>query len=154
MVRLLNTTHSVSAAIARLVLAGVILPHGYLKITRFSDTLAHLTGDYGLSPLVGGAVILVEFLAPLLLLFGIGSRLMAGGITAIMLGAIPYHLPNGFFMNWFHNQAGEGVEYHLLAIGLAVIVIIEGAGRYSLDSLLSRRLNAKAGNATAVVQPF
>jgi putative oxidoreductase len=152
MIRLLTTTDSVTAAIARLVLGGVILPHGYLKITHFSGALAHLTGDYGLSPLLGVVVILVEFLAPLLLLFGIGGRLMAAGIGAIMLGAIPYHLPNGFFMNWFHNQAGEGVEYHLLAIGLAVIVIIKGAGRYPLDSLLSRRLESKSGKAPAVVQ--
>src|SRR3712207_2909032 len=101
---LFNTTDSTSATIARLVLAGVILPHGYLKVTHFSNTLTHLINDYGLTPLVAVSVIILEFLAPLLLLMGIGGRLMALGIMTIMLGAIPYHLPNGFFMNWFHNQ--------------------------------------------------
>ncbi len=32
-------------------------------------------------------------------------------------------------MNWFGNQKGEGIEYHLLAIGLALIVILYGAGK-------------------------
>src|SRR5258707_7855799 len=46
----------------------------------------------------------------------------------------PAHLaPNGFFMNWAGNQKGEGFEYHLLAIGLALAVIISGAGKWSID---------------------
>ena len=60
------------------------------------------------------------------------------GITGLMLGAIfMVHLPNGFFMNWMGNQKGEGFEYHLLAIGLAVALLVRGAGAFSLDRLLS-----------------
>jgi putative oxidoreductase len=62
---------------------------------------------------------------------------MAFGIALVMLGAIfMVHLPNGFFMNWFGNQKGEGFEYHLLAIGLALVIMINGSGRYSVDRLL------------------
>jgi len=32
-------------------------------------------------------------------------------------------------MNWAGNQKGEGFEYPLLAIGLALVVIISGAGK-------------------------
>jgi hypothetical protein len=35
---------------------------------------------------------------------------------------------HGFFMNWFGAQEGEGVEYHLLALGLALALIVNGAG--------------------------
>ena len=49
------------------------------------------------------------------------------------------HAANGFFMNWFGNQKGEGIEYHLLAIGLALIVLVHGAGKASLDALIARR---------------
>jgi uncharacterized membrane protein YphA (DoxX/SURF4 family) len=35
-------------------------------------------------------------------------------------------------MNWFGNQKGEGFEYHLLAIGLALIVLIHGGGQCAL----------------------
>ena len=39
------------------------------------------------------------------------TRIAAFGISAIMLGALfMVHLPHGFFMNWFGNQAGEGFD--------------------------------------------
>jgi uncharacterized membrane protein len=50
------------------------------------------------------------------------------------------HAANGFFMNWFGNQKGEGFEYHLLAIGLALVVMIQGAGKASLDGLIVSRI--------------
>jgi putative oxidoreductase len=54
------------------------------------------------------------------------------------------HWPNGFFMNWFGTQKGEGFEYHLLAIGLAIAVMIRGSGALSLDRWLTlNRLSAR-----------
>jgi putative oxidoreductase len=47
------------------------------------------------------------------------------------------HRFNGFFMNWFGNQKGEGYEYHLLAIVLCLVVIIKGAGALSIDRALA-----------------
>jgi putative oxidoreductase len=41
-------------------------------------------------------------------------------------------------MNWFGKQAGEGFEYHLLAIGLAVAVMIGGSGAASIDHALTQ----------------
>ena len=49
------------------------------------------------------------------------------------------HAPNGFFMNWFGNQKGEGFEYHILAIGAALLIMIAGAGMCSIDRLLTKR---------------
>ena len=71
------------------------------------------------------------------MIIGFLSRLAALGITLIMLGAIfLVHLPNGFFMNWFGAQQGEGFEFHILAIGLALVVLIKGAGKWSVDRAL------------------
>jgi putative oxidoreductase len=53
------------------------------------------------------------------------------------------HGANGFFMNWMGNQKGEGFEYHLLAIGLALIVIIYGAGKFSVAAALAGRQTEK-----------
>jgi putative oxidoreductase len=62
---------------------------------------------------------------------------MAFGIGLDMLGAILIvHLPHGFFMNWYGAQAGEGFEYHLLAIALSLVIIIGGSGKLSVDRLL------------------
>lgn len=40
-------------------------------------------------------------------------------------------------MNWFGNQKGEGFEFHILAIGLALFVMIKGAGKWSIDSAIA-----------------
>jgi PAS domain S-box-containing protein len=58
-----------------------------------------------------------------------------------MVGAIVMvHAHFGFYMNWFGQQKGGGFEYHLLAIGLAVAVLVRGAGSFSIDGLLSRSI--------------
>jgi putative oxidoreductase len=57
-----------------------------------------------------------------------------------MIGAIYFvHWPNGFFMNWFGKQHGEGFEYHLLVLGISVALMIAGGGRLSLDRALARK---------------
>jgi len=75
------------------------------------------------------------------LLAGVGTRLAAAGIAAIMTGAIvTVHWPHGFFMNWAGSQAGEGFEYHLLAIAIAAALVLTGGGRWSVDRRISERL--------------
>jgi putative oxidoreductase len=63
---------------------------------------------------------------------------MMGGA---LLGAATMHRANGFFVNWSGTQAGEGFEFHILAIGIAAAVVIGGAGQFSIDRLISRRLD-------------
>jgi putative oxidoreductase len=46
-------------------------------------------------------------------------------------------LSNGFFMNWSGSQGGEGFEYHLLDLALAVALIIRGGGAASIDRRLA-----------------
>lgn len=50
------------------------------------------------------------------------------------------HLPNGFFMNWFGQQQGEGVEYHLLVIGIAAALLVTGGGRWSVDRQIANKI--------------
>ena len=75
-----------------------------------------------------------------LLLAGAFSRVSAFLIAAVMVGAVAtMHGQHGFFMNWYGNQQGEGFEYHVLAIGLAVALVLNGAGVWSLDALIAGR---------------
>ena len=113
---LFKTESSAGPLIARLVLGLVMLPHGLQK------TLGWF-GGHGFSGTM-------QF-----------SRVAAFGIATVMAVAIvTVHASNGFFMNWFGAQKGEGFEYHLLAIGLALVVLIQGAGKASLDGLVARSL--------------
>jgi putative oxidoreductase len=88
-------------------------------------------------------VIIGEFFGSLGLLAGVLTRFTAASLAVIMVGAIStVHLPNGFFMNWFGKQAGEGFEYHLLVIGICAALVIAGAGRWSIDNVIAKKLAA------------
>ena len=87
---------------------------------------------------------MVESFGMLLLILGLISRISAAAMALIMLGAIfMVHAQFGFFMNWFGSQAGEGFEYHLLALGLALVVLLRGGGKWALDSEISKKLKEK-----------
>ena len=146
--RALSTSGGSSVTLARLVLALVMFPHGAQKVLGwfggygFEGTLGFLTGRVGLPTALAASVILIEFVAPLLLLAGLGTRFAALGIGAIMVGAIAtVHASQGFFMNWSGAQAGEGFEYHLLALALALVVMLRGSGAASVDRAVSSRLS-------------
>ncbi len=128
-----------AGCIARVFLGGVILPHGLPKLLHFEQTIAVLTSGLGLPYFVALLVIVGESVGALSLIVGILSRFCALSIGIIMAGAIwMSHFKYGFFMNWKGNQAGEGFEYHLLAIGLALVVIVCGGGKFSVDRLIAR----------------
>ena len=145
MCKLLATDSSLAALIARITVGVVMLPHGLQKTVGmfggygFSGTMGFLTGTVGLSSLVAFLVIIGESLGALALIVGFFTRFCAASMAIIMIGAAKVgHLQNGFFMNWFGNQAGEGFEYHILVIGLCLSLVVSGAGKLSLDGKLSR----------------
>jgi putative oxidoreductase len=144
--RALATDASWTQALLRVTLGAVMFPHGAQKALGwfggygFSGTMNFFTEKAGLPTLIAFLVIAFEFAGSILLLAGLGTRFAAAGIAAVMIGAITtVHASNGFFMNWFGNQAGEGFEYHLLVLGLALALILRGGGRASLDRSLSAR---------------
>ncbi|WP_300602074.1 DoxX family protein [Niabella sp.] len=132
-------TGGMAATVLRLTLGFIMLPHGWLKISGFGSTLQHLQQDYQVPYLLAILVVLAEFIAPLFLIAGFGSRLMALLLILLMVGAVimGHHWQHGFFMNWFGNQKGEGFEYHLLAMGIAIMLL--GSGKWSVDLLFIQK---------------
>ena len=140
---LVATSGDVVPLVLRLTLAGVMFAHGAQKALGWfggyglSGTLDSLRKS-GVSLPVAVLAIAAEFLGPLGLAVGLLTRVAALGIAAVMLGAIlTVHGRHGFFMNWYGSQQGEGFEYHVLAIGLAVALILGGAGVWSLDAMIA-----------------
>ncbi len=145
--KLLKTNESVSSLILRLALGLVILPHGAQKVFGwfgghgFGPTVDFFTTQMGFPVVVPYLVIASEFLGALGLIFGFLVRLSAAGIFYVMLGAVvAVHWGNGFFMNWFGNQSGEGFEYHLLAMAIAAVLVLTGGGKFSIDQWIAQRL--------------
>jgi putative oxidoreductase len=140
-------TQSWSLLISRLALGIVILPHGMQKALGmyggygFEATLGFFQ-SMGMPLLLGVLVILAEFVGAIGVILGAGTRFMAFSIFLTLGGAmfLGGHVNNGFFMNWFGMQKGEGLEYFVLVVGLALVALIGGSGKFSVDNLISKKL--------------
>jgi len=149
---LFKTDGSISTLILRLTLGCVFFPHGAQKMlgafggSGFGGTMGFLTQNMHIPVGFAFLAIVAEFFGSLGLIFGFLTRVAAFGIACNMVVAIVMvHYANGFFMNWMGNQKGEGIEYHILAIGIAVALMIRGAGRWSFDRQIYCRLGGDCG---------
>ncbi len=85
-----------------------------------------------------------EFLGGLGLIVGLLSRVSALGIAVVMsVALVAVHRKFGFFMNWYGDQQGHGIEYHILVLALALVVIIKGAGSFSLDQIVYEHVSTQ-----------
>jgi len=142
---LFQTNDNFSYWVPRVMLGCVMFPHGAQKLLGwfggfgFTNSMTYFTQTAGLPWVVAFLIIMGESFGSLGLILGFFTRLSAFGLICIMLGAIiTVHIPNGFFMNWFGKQAGEGFEYHLLVIGISIPLLISGGGKYSVDGLINK----------------
>ncbi|MGG5210548.1 DoxX family protein [Chryseobacterium sp. MIQD13] len=143
-----KTNETWTGTFLRLTLSIVFIPHGLQKTfglfdgMGFNKTMEVFTHDLHLPSVVAFAVIMVEFFGSFLLLLGLGTRFWAlsfiGLLTGIMLTT---HIENGFFMNWFGTQKGEGCQFDILVIGIALALLFEGAGKLSMDGWIYNRRN-------------
>lgn len=144
MKRLMGTSSDVSLTTLRLVLGVVFFAHGAQKMLGwfggygFQGTMGFFE-HMGMPAPVALLIICTEFFGGLGLIVGLLTRIAALGIGVEMIGAVfMVHLQNGFFMNWYGTQKGEGFEYHLLAIAVAAALLLRGSGAFSLDRTLSK----------------
>jgi len=155
---LISTNRDNGALLGRVMLGALLIPHGFQHALGlfggygFSGTLGWMTNTLGFPAPLAALAIVTELIAPFALILGLGGRLAALGIVGLMIGAITTHVPNGFFMNWFGSlPAGtEGFEYHLVVVGLAGVVAVNGSGALSIDRFLTNRFSrSDSADATA-----
>jgi len=143
---LLKTNPNIGFSITRLTLGLVIFPHGAQKLLGlfggygYSATMETFTMQMGLPSIVAFSIIMIEFFGSISLILGLFSRFWALSLAGMFVGIIyTTQLEHGFFMNWYGNQAGEGYEYSLLVIGLALTILVNGSGKWSIDNLISKK---------------
>ena len=143
--KLLTTSDDASLAFMRIMLGIVFFAHGAQKVLGwfggygFSGTMGFFTTQMHIPPVFAFLAICAEFFGSLGLILGFLTRIAAFGIAVNMIVAVlMVHIHVGFFVNWSGNQKGEGFEYHLLTLALAIPVMIRGAGAVSVDRALSR----------------
>ena len=145
--RIANTSNEYSITILRLLLGVVFSAHGAQKMLGwfggygFSGTMGFFTHQMGIPAPFAFLAICAEFFGGLGLIVGLLGRIAAFGIICDMLVAVALvHARNGFFMNWAGDQKGEGFEYHLLAIAVALLILVKGSGAFSVDRFLTEEL--------------
>ena len=143
--KLINTDDDMAGLILRIMLGVVFLPHGAQKVLGwfgghgFSGTMDFFTGTLGIPAVFAFLAIMAESAGAVALILGFLTRIAAFGIGTVMTVAVfMVHLPYGFFMNWFGNQKGEGFEFHILAIAIALALIVKGGGKWSIDKLMTK----------------
>jgi putative oxidoreductase len=128
----------VGLLVLRLVLGVIFIGHGAQKlfgsfggprISGFTKMLEQM----GVKPAKPMAILaaLAEFVGGILVMLGFLTPLAALALIGVMIVAVlTVHLKNGFF-----NTNG-GYEFNLALAGMALTLLIVGAGAYSLDSTL------------------
>ena len=147
-----QTDENINNLIIGVMLGMVMFPHGAQKLLGWfggyglEGTLGFFTNQMGVPMVIAVLVILGESLGALGLITGFLTRFCAAGVLMIMSGAVVMsHAANGFFMNWSGKQGGEGFEYHILAIGLCLPLLISGGGRFSADGFIVKRFSLLLG---------
>jgi putative oxidoreductase len=143
--KLMNTTDDLAITIPRLALGVVFFAHGAQKALGwfggygFSGTMGFFTQQMHIPAAFAFLAICAEFLGGIGLLLGLLGRVAAFGIACDMVVAVwMVHRHFGLFANWSGLQKGEGYEYHVLAIAIALVIMIKGSGALSVDRALSK----------------
>ncbi len=142
---LTKTNCCIAPLIVRLALGTVMLAHGAQKALGmfggfgFEGTMGFFTQQLGVPYIFALLAIASEFLGSIGILVGLLTRVAALGIAVTMGVAIYMAHSQFFFIDWMGKQGGNGCEYHILAIGLALSLVVSGAGALSIDGFLSKK---------------
>lgn len=136
--------HAIAEAgpvIVRVVLGYVMAAHGWEKIDGGAELRAGLSGfldskSVPLPDLVAWIVPYIELLGGVALILGLAARFAAALIAIFLtLAALVVTRSNGLIGP---QGGGVGYERDLVYIAAALVVIVQGPGRPSLDHLLGQ----------------
>ena len=107
----------------------IFIVHG---ISKFDSGFADFLPVMGLPVEMQIPIALAELIPGILLIIGVLSRLSASLISIIMLGAI-------FHVKGAQSLTGEmGVEFDLILLASAIVIMIAGPGRISLAHIIKK----------------
>lgn len=132
-----RTQIDLALVILRIVMGLTMFLHGWQKLTAagfggVGDMFAGMGAP--LAGVTGPLTLLVELVGGVLIVLGLGTRIVGAAYALVMLGALfVVHLSAGFFV-------GEGgYELVLLLAGIGAALAVAGPGAWSLDAVLAGR---------------
>jgi len=142
--KIVTSNLTLSSFILRVPLGLILAAHGGQKLFAwFGGYGLEGTGQWmasiGFTPgylmaLLAGSG---EFLGGIALVLGLLTRPAALVTAFTMFMALTYHIGNGLFL------ANNGYEYALILLVASLTLMVQGAGRFSVDAFLSQRLTER-----------
>jgi len=125
------TNRGLGSLIIRIALGLIFFIHGMNKFQRGLDNTAEFFESLGIPGFMGYVVAVVELVGGVLLILGLGTRLIGAVFTLIMIVAtFTVTLEKGF--------AG-GYEFEVALAAMSLYLVICGGSYLSLDRILFRR---------------
>jgi putative oxidoreductase len=127
---------NIGLTVLRVIVGTIFIAHGAQKVFVLGfDGVAGGFAQMGIpmAGLLGPFIGLLEFFGGMALIAGLLTRLVAAGLASTMVVAmLVVHLKAGFF-------APNGVEFPLSLFGSTIVLLLTGAGAWSVDALLGRK---------------
>ncbi|MFO1324716.1 MAG: DoxX family protein [Burkholderiales bacterium] len=118
-----------AALILRVSLGTMFVAHALLKYFVFTlPGTAQFFGSLGLPGFLGYVVFAVEFVGGLLLIAGVGTRVVSLALVPVLLGATWVHAGNG----WLFTSPNGGWEYPAFWTVALVVQALLGDGAFAL----------------------
>ncbi len=125
----------------RVVLGAILVPHGcqkffgwfggpgFVRFTQIFENIGYKPGALWVT-----LVALTELVGGLMLVFGLFTRVAAAALVIFMINSIWFTSAKGFF--WTQG----GMEYSILILAAALVFLVHGGGRCSIDRSIGKEL--------------
>jgi putative oxidoreductase len=134
---IVETSHDdLGRLVLRVVLAAMLLFHGVSKLSGGIGFIADMLAKMGLPAAIGYLVYVGEVIAPLMILFGVCTRLAALIVAGNMIVAVLLVHTKQFFT--MSETGGWALELQGMYFFAAIAVALLGAGRYSVGGRLGK----------------
>lgn len=115
----------------RVLIGGIMLPHGIAKLGGGAERIAGMISGMGLPGFLGYAVLIGEIVAPLMMIAGFYARAGALLVTINMIVAIALvHASQIFSLT---DNGGLALELQFLLLFGAVASMLLGPGRHAIN---------------------
>lgn len=129
----MSNRFEVSALILRLVAGLTFAIHGIAKFQMGLENVAGFFGSMGLPAFIAYLVAFLEVVGGFALILGLGTRVFAGALAIVMIGAIIKAKLAAGFMG---GENGAGYELELALLAILISLAVSGSSKFGLDKVL------------------
>lgn len=128
---------SISLLIVRLVFGVAMAIHGWPK---FQNLTTWMGPDAPVPAILIALAAIAEFLGGIAIALGALTSIASFGVMCTMIVAAGFHISKGD--PWI-SQGGAAWELAGIYLALSILFLLVGAGRYSVDGLLTWKMRSK-----------